>query len=428
MKCCIKKNLGGLIVVALILGVVSCANGPNGSTGENGSTDSSDSSTTHEHTYATEWTTNSTDHWYAATCDHKDLVKDKAAHTFGEYVSNNDATTESDGTKTRKCTVCGYEETIADEGSKLHIHTWNAGAITKESTITEFGEKTFICTDCEETKIQYLPTLADENGFVKVMTVEIEGNETWIPESRVFVKGRKLTIPTLFVCDHEVTKGEYKTVMGNDPGSEYIYDKDDNTLTGDDALNGAVSSVNWYDALVYCNERSKTENLTPCYSINGSTDTSTWGDAPASKNETWDAAVCNFEANGYRLPTEAEWEFLIRGGENFTYAGSNDIDEVAWVSKNNHYKGIREVKLKKPNGYGLYDMSGNVWEWCWDWYCSDPKTSTPASGETSGTSRLRRGGGRDSGNIVNTTVFYHDGDNPSNRSDTYGLRVVRTAK
>ncbi|MCQ2577731.1 MAG: formylglycine-generating enzyme family protein [Treponema sp.] len=231
----------------------------------------------------------------------------------------------------------------------------------------------------------------------------------------------------MLVCDHEVTRGEYKTVIGSFPSEEDIYDTDDRTLSGDDALNGPANNVSWYDALVYCNKRSAAEGLTPCYSINGSTDTGTWGAVPTSKNTDWDAAACNFSANGYRLPTSAEWEWLARGEEKYTYPGSNSVGDVAWISANNNRKGLRVVKAKMPNAYGLYDMAGNVWEWCWDWH-SDINTSTPASGAVSGDARTRRGGARDSGNSVNCEVSYKDGDDQSTRGGTYGLRVVRTAQ
>ena len=87
----------------------------------------------HEHTFSEEWSTDTTIHWHAATCEHTTEVSGKAAHSFGEYVSNNDATIESDGTKTRECSVCGYKDTVTDEGSKIHVHTF-AKEWTSDST------------------------------------------------------------------------------------------------------------------------------------------------------------------------------------------------------------------------------------------------------------------------------------------------------
>ena len=260
-------------------------------------------------------------------------------------------------------------------------------------------------------------------GFVFVKGTTINGNETWIPSSEVFVSGRKLTIPDLIVSDHEVTRGEYKAVMGSDPSKASAYDKEGNVLEGDAVLNNPVNYVSWYDALVYCNKLSMQENLTPCYSIDGSTDPDDWGEVPTSSNSTWNKATCDFEADGYRLPTEAEWEWLARGGENYEYAGSDNVDDVAWYTSNTNDTGTREVKTKAANGYGLYDMSGNVWEWCWDWSGSI-SSSSASDGATSGSLRVYRGGSWC--NIDGSCrVAYRNYNIPYYRFYYYGLRVVR---
>ena len=263
-------------------------------------------------------------------------------------------------------------------------------------------------------------------GFVFVKGTTITGTESWTPSSEVFVSGRKLTIPDLIVSDHEVTRGEYLEVMGSDPSTASAYDNEGKKLKGDNVLNNSVNYVNWYNAIVYCNKLSIKENLTACYSIDGSTDPADWGTVPTSSNSKWDAATCDFNENGYRLPTEAEWEWLARGGENFKYAGSDNVDDVAWYTSNTHDLGTREVKTKVPNGYGLYNMSGNVWEWCWDW-CDSISSSSAADGATSGNYRVHRGGSwchsGSSCRVANRKYDY-----PNNRYDYCGFRVVRTSK
>jgi sulfatase modifying factor 1 len=123
-----------------------------------------------------------------------------------------------------------------------------------------------------------------------------------------------------------------------------------------------VINVTWYDAAAYCNWLSEKEGLTPCYRGSGRT------------------IQCDFSANGYRLPTEAEWEYAARGGNKslgFTYAGSDNPDEFAWYAANSEGL-IHPVGQKKPNELGLYDMSGNLYEWCWDWYDGDYYAASPA--------------------------------------------------
>ena len=363
------KWLTPILMISLLFGMAACKH----------STDDPKAPESHHHTFATEWTRDETYHWHASTCGH-DVIEGKAEHTFGDWIITKEATKEVEGSKYRICAVCNEEEVV------------DFAKIPKD--------------------------------FVLVNGTTITGSESWTPTSNVFVKDRSITIPNLYVSDHEVTRGEYKEVLGSDPSIAKAYDKNGNELTGDDALNNPVNNVNWYDALVYCNKLSINGNLTPCYSINGSTNPEDWGTVPTSSDSTWNAAICNFEADGYRLPTEAEWEWFARGGEDYDYAGSNNKDDVAWYRIGDTGTGSRTVKTKLPNAYGLYDMSGNVSEWCWDWYVFNIDVSTGEYGAASGDERVKRGG-----SMSNTycKVFEHSlRDYPYYLYKDTGLRVVRT--
>ena len=274
------------------------------------------------------------------------------------------------------------------------------------------------------------PVISSENipeGFVKVKGTTITGSESWTPSSEVFVSGRSITIPDMYVCDHEVTRGEFKELMGTDPSTASAYDKDGNKLTGDAVLNNPVNYVYWYAAIAYCNKLSLKENLTPCYSVSGVTDWENlaYSSIPTESDTNWDALTYDKEADGYRLPTEAEWEWLARGGENYTYAGSNTVDDVAWYTRNTNDTGTREVKTKKANGYGLYDMSGNVEEWRYDWY-GTVSSSTADTGASSGSWRVISGGSWYEFDDYCLQVSSRGRYQPYIRQSNCGFRVVRT--
>ncbi|MDD3301092.1 MAG: bifunctional serine/threonine-protein kinase/formylglycine-generating enzyme family protein, partial [Bacteroidales bacterium] len=198
-----------------------------------------------------------------------------------------------------------------------------------------------------------------------------------------------VTLNSFYMGTYEVTQAEYSQYM--QPGSSWT----SNYGHGDDY---PAYYVSWYAIIKYCNLRSLAEGLTPCYTISGSTNPANWGSVPTSNNSTWNAAICNWNANGYRLPTEAEWEYAARGATNtpdYLYSGSDDINAVAWYDGNNSPYGSKPVGTKSPNGLGLYDMSGNLWEWCWDWYSSSYYSSSSQNnptGPASGSGRVGRGG------------------------------------
>ena len=169
-----------------------------------------------------------------------------------------------------------------------------------------------------------------------------------------------------------------------------------------------VEKVSWFDCISFCNKLSEREGLQKAYTINGQ------------------HVRCDFTSDGYRLPTEAEWEFAAKSAMNTIYSGGNHADDVAWTAENAGIAGPRSVGQKNANGFGLFDMSGNVWEWCWDWYAKANLESTVnPTGPTHGEIRLIKGVAWDCGSSVATVAFRH-GQDPSSQSNNRGFRVCRT--
>ncbi|MDR1029553.1 MAG: formylglycine-generating enzyme family protein [Treponema sp.] len=138
--------------------------------------------------------------------------------------------------------------------------------------------------------------------------------------------------------------------------------------------------------------------------------------------------VCDFNATGYRLPTEAEWEYAAKGGSkgslSYEYSGGNNANAVAWYTNNSRNR-THPVGTKQPNSLGIYDMTGNVWEWCWDWYGSYSRgNQSNPTGESSGTTRIGRGGGWNN-RAAFTRVASRSRYSPSHRLSYLGFRLVR---
>jgi formylglycine-generating enzyme required for sulfatase activity len=207
----------------------------------------------------------------------------------------------------------------------------------------------------------------------------------------------QVTVKSFYMGKYEVTQREWREVMGNNPSN----------FKGDTL---PVEQVSWFEAVEYCNKRSVKEGLSPAYRGSGN------------------SISCDWSANGYRLPTEAEWEYAAKGGNKnfltYLYAGSNSAGAVAWYSGNSGST-THPVGTKAANDLGIHDLSGNVWEWCWDWYGNYASgAQTNPAGPSSGSNRVIRGGSWFSyARYVRSS--YRSNSTPSNRGSHLGFRLVR---
>ena len=239
-------------------------------------------------------------------------------------------------------------------------------------------------------------------------------------------KPHTVSLSAYRIGETEVTQELWQKVMENNPSHFSGYPE-----SGEEQEKRPVENINWYHAIVFCNKLSKKCNLEPCYTVTVSGipvdfDTLIFDDIPTSDNDDWNKTVCNWNKNGFRLPTEAEWEWAAKGGKEYKWAGTDDqsnLVEYAWYNVNSGLKTHQAAK-KNANGYSLCDMSGNVVEWCWNRYKDEtPEGGKDPIGPDSGQARVVRGGGLIS-DANSAGCSYRLKFEPNNNNQYIGLRLA----
>ncbi len=284
-----------------------------------------------------------------------------------------------------KIPVGSYELAVDLNGYKKQTRTISI----KENETTQ----TNVTLEKGVSKPAYTTSGSIEMVFVEGGTFQMGSNDGSSDEKPV----HSVTVNDFYIGKYEVTQKQWKEVMGNNPSR----------FRGED---NPVEKVSWYDTVEFCNKLSEREGLSNCYSGSGK------------------GITLNINANGYRMPTEAEWGFAAIGGnksKGYKYSGSNSIGDVAWYDSNSRKK-THLGGTKQANELGIYDMSGNVWEWCWDWYGSYNRGSQlNPTGVTYGSYRVYMGGSwyfnASDCRIANRCYNFPDGS-----SDDIGFRLVRS--
>lgn len=258
-----------------------------------------------------------------------------------------------------------------------------------------------------------------------------------------------VTISSFYVSPFEVTQKEFENIMGYNPS--FYQGNGGNKLPADGEEQDLrpVEKLNWYETIVFCNKLSREKGLNPVYSklISSSdedgevysTDTTLWGEIPTVKGSNdWNSIIWDKKANGYRLLTEAEWEYVAKGGNldlSYNASGFNyhdkDFVKYCWAESNSNGK-THQTGILEPNGLGIYDLTGNVWEWCWDWfdenyYTTEASSGKNPSGPENGEFRCLRGSSWDDSDEELASIVRGSAAPyiPSRRG---GFRIARNAK
>ena len=278
-------------------------------------------------------------------------------------------------------------------------------------------------------------TVAGSDSYTMTVTVPsvagyMNAGKT-LTKKGVFVEGRTVSIDSFYMARYETTRKLWYEVQFWAESKGYSFQNRIAEPKESDE-NKPISNINWRDAIVWCNAYSEKSGLEPVYYYQGNV----LQNSRDANGTACDAAVMDKSKNGFRLPTEAEREFAARGGDPgkadwmFIYSGSNDANEAAWHHGNSPYT-VRDAGGKKPNRLGIYDLSGNVQEWGWDWmnYNIAVTADTDPDGKPYGSPYIQKtmAGGGVGSNITMSCVADRWGYITSYKDQFIGFRVMRKA-